>query len=148
MIKKDNFWIDDNKNKWDCDLYNKYDAVNYSKTLANCRGCSNCSNCSNCRCCRDCSNCIDCRCCRDCIGCSDFSENPQRYVTKKIGSCTSQTTIYWIDDNIHVACGCFIGTLIEFQNRVRKTYPDESNEYRLQYEKEIKIMKYLIGGGE
>ena len=107
-----------------------------------CHDCSNCHNCRNCRNCHDCSNCHNCRNCHDCNNCREFSENPQRYTTSKIGSRASNTTFYWLNKDVIVVCGCFIGTLPEFEKRVNSTYGDKY--YGKTYKAEIKKVKYLM----
>lgn len=110
----------------------------------NCTNCTCCDNCINCRCCRNCQNCHVCMECYDCI---DYAENPMRYVTPKIGSRNDQTSVYWTNkDDVQIVCGCFRGDLEFFTKRVRETYPDPENLYRIQYEKQIKIIKMNIDG--
>ena len=70
MKKVNNRWVDDNNNSWDCDLFSKEKALQFSKTMISCIGCINCSDCSYCS---DCSGCSDCINCSGCSGCSDCS---------------------------------------------------------------------------
>lgn len=61
-----------------------------------------------------------------------------------IGSCKRKTT-YCVDDNI-VWCGCFTGTLEEFEERVKATHADNKQyleEYlgAINYFKQLKDMK-------
>ena len=154
MKKINNYWTDDNNNTWNCNSYTEETAKELSETLIDCHGCSNCSNCSDCSYCRNCRNCSNCsycsycrNCsycsdCRDCRGCSDFKQNPQRYVTKNIGSRASQTYFYWTHKRNQIICGCNLGTLKEFKKRVKTVYK-KTNKYYKEYAKEIKIMEYL-----
>ena len=162
MRKENGYWIDENNNKWNCDFYSEKKAEEKSKTLINCRDCSGCSDCSycsdcsGCSYCRDCSGCSgcsgcsycsycsDCSYCSGCSGCSGYEQNPQRYVTAKLGSRNSQTTFYYDGKDIFVVCGCFKGNLDAFEKRVKKTYTDENNEHRIAYDKEIKKVKELF----
>jgi len=41
------------------------------------------------------------------------------------------TTIYWLCDKTQVVCGCFIGTLLEFEKAVIKKHGD--NEHGARY---------------
>ncbi len=163
MKQINNKWVDKNNNSWDCDVYTQEQAKKLSKTLINCSDCLNCSYCSRCfRCsnCFDCSDCFGCsncsrcsgcsgcsRCfgcsdCSGCSGCSDFKTNPRRYIGRRIGSRNSQTTTYWTDEKIQVVCGCFVGTLKEFEKKVKETHGD--NEYGKQYQQYIQIVKTII----
>ena len=161
-----NYWVDENNNRWSKTLYTQTQAKEKSKTLTNCSDCSDCSDCYNCyncsdcsdcsNCsycfdcsycsyCSDCSNCSDCFDCSDCYNCSncfDFKSNPQKYTTSDIGSRNKQTTFYWDANKILVVCGCFVGTLEEFKNQVIKKHKD--NKYAKQYFKAIKNVEYLI----
>jgi hypothetical protein len=161
MKKINNIWIDDNNNSWSCDIETEESAQKKSKTLVNCSYCSDCSDCSDCRGCSDCRDCSDCRYCRGCSGCSgcsgcgdcsgcsgcsdcsDYKQNPQRYVTPKIGSRNSQTSIYWTtSEDIKVICGCFSGNLTEFEQTVKKVHAN--TEYLQPYLQQIEIVKCLI----
>jgi len=72
-----------------------------------------------------------------------FKENPQRYTSKKIGSRNAQTTIYWIEDNIQIICGCFKGNLLQFELAVEETHKNNP-QYLEEYQKFIKICEFLI----
>jgi hypothetical protein len=114
-----------------------------------CSGCSDCSDCSDCsgcfRCLR-CSNCSDCsRCsrCSYCSDCSGFEENPKRVASGLIGSRKATTRVYWTDKNdIQVVCGCYKGSLVEFEERVKSTYP--KGRYHNEYMNFIKTAKHHI----
>ena len=159
MEKINGYYVDDNNNKWSGKTYTKKQALKYSDTLFMCCYCTDCINCSFCRgCdnCRDCDNCFYCEnsinCkhssyleyCRNCINCSDCSDwkkNPKIYSTSKIGSRKEQTYFYFDKKRIQVMCGCFSGNLIEFEKAVNETHGN--NKYAKQYNKQIKIVKYL-----
>jgi hypothetical protein len=69
--------------------------------------------------------------------------NPQRYVTPKIGSRDSQTSIYWTNkDDVQIICGCWRGNIKDFEKRVKKAHA--KTEHLQPYLKQIKIFKYLI----
>ena len=55
-----------------------------------------------------------------------------------LGSKKRMTTYLFSDDLIF--CGCFKGSLKEFKKRVKKTYPEEENKYRLEYLDFIKMI--------
>jgi hypothetical protein len=59
-----------------------------------------------------------------------------------MGSRDSQTTVYWVKENIQVVCGCFRGNLIEFKNRVIERHGE--SEHAVSYLKFIKIVKSII----
>lgn len=49
----------------------KEKAIEYAKTLINCRSCKNCVNCENCSFCDTCTNCKSCSFCNMCDNCDD-----------------------------------------------------------------------------
>ena len=57
-----------------------------------------------------------------------------------IGS-RNDTTHYFYKDN-RVICGCFSGTMEEFEEKVRKSYGEDKKEYK-QYMATIRILKEL-----
>jgi hypothetical protein len=122
---------------------------------SNCSGCSDCSNCSHCSYCSHCSNCSycsncshcsycsDCSNCYYCYDCSNFKENPERIMSSKIGSRKTQTIIYFDKTKNFVICGCFKGSLEEFEARINKVYPKD-NIYNIEYTTFInKVKKYM-----
>lgn len=176
MLKKINeYWTDENNNRWDTEIYTKEQAKTFSKSLINCYNCYNCMNCNNCfNCnycdnCRNCgycnnchycnncencyycyycSNCHDCHSCRYCNDCYNYKQNPQRYITKKIGSRNDQTTFYCgktenNEKEIQVVCGCFRSNLEKFEKAVLETHKD-NDVCREQYLKEIEKVKVLF----
>jgi uncharacterized protein YjbI with pentapeptide repeats len=56
-----------------------------------------------------------------------------------IGSARRQTL--FIPEFDKVWCGCFCGTMAEFENQVAKTCPDADNRYRKQYDAAIIYLK-------
>ena len=191
MLKQINgYWVDENNNRWNIEIYTEEEAEKCSKSLVNCYDCDNCGACGNCRNCKncnycnyccdclnctDCTNCNDCcycchcrycRCCCDCRYCDDcrycnncrncyycchccnYKQNPQKYTTDKVGSRNSQTTFYYgeTENNkkeIQVVCGCFRGSLEDFEKAILKTHKD-NDLYRKQYLKEIEKVKILF----
>ena len=59
----------------------------------------------------------------------------------RIGS-ANRRTIYNATKDI-VWCGCFTGTFKEWVAKIRKTYPDENNVYRKEYEAAIAYFKAI-----
>lgn len=57
----------------------------------------------------------------------------------RIGSAKRRTTYNATKDIVW--CGCFTGTFDEWVEKIRKTYPDESNVYRKEYEAAIAYFK-------
>jgi len=157
MKKNGDYWEGKNGNKWSTELYTKEQAIAAEKTLVNCKYMVNCSYCFDCSDCYDCSGCSSCsrcsRCsnssgcsgcsdCSGCSGCSGFKSNPCRYVGRVMGSRKSQTTTYWMDSMIQVVCGCFCGTLDEFEDAVEKTHG--VNAYGAEYRKYIRTVRTII----
>jgi len=165
-----NYWVI-GSNKWNASIYTQEQAEKFSKTLINCgncincidcsycnecsdcRSCSDCSDCRSCSDCRDCSYCSDCSSCRSCSSCSDcrscsdcsdFKNNPQRITSPILGSRNSQTTYYWDDKREQIICGCFKGTLEEFEEQVKITHGD--NDFSKGYFKWIELVKMYRGG--
>jgi hypothetical protein len=93
-----------------------------------CNDCDNCDNCGYCDHCDDCNNCSYCHCCENCSYCinckicDNFDENPQRITSNKIGSRKTQSTYYWTEKSEQVICGCYKGTLDNFEKRVQETH--------------------------
>ena len=58
-----------------------------------------------------------------------------------IGSRRGMTTYCYEDDRLW--CGCWAGTLVEFEARVKDTYPDETNIYRKEYDAAIEFFERL-----
>ena len=134
MKKLNGRWYDENNNSWNANFESKESALLKSKSLI---GCSDCSGCSGC------SGCSDCSYCSHCSYCSDYKTNTQRYITPKIGSRNSQTSIYWTNkDDVQIICGCWRGNIDEFEKRVREVHAN--TEHLRPYLKQIEIFKYLV----
>jgi len=95
----------------------------------------------------DCLDCQNCRDCRYCWNCWDWKDNPERIVSKPIGSRKDQTTVYFSPEKTQVFCGCFRGTLEEFKQKVAETY-DEKNIFRAEYDSFIRKVENYIGKEE
>lgn len=59
----------------------------------------------------------------------------------RIGSANRRTTYNATKDIVW--CGCFTGTFKEWVAKIRKTYPDENNVYRKEYEAAIAYFKAI-----
>ena len=59
----------------------------------------------------------------------------------RIGSVKRRTTYNATRDIVW--CGCFTGTFEEWVAKIRKTYPDENNVYRKEYEAAIAYFKAI-----
>ena len=68
--------------------------------------------------------------------------NARTYVTPCIGSRNDNTTIYWLDGNVQVVCGCFRGDLDDFEARVREVHSD--SKYGKEYQLAIELAKCHI----
>ena len=135
MKQINGYWVDENNNRWDIEIYTEGQAEKFSKSLVNCHNCRNCSYCYNC------DYCDNCRYCRN------YKLNPQKYTTKKIGSRNDQTTFYYGETEsgmeVQIICGCFRGNLEDFEKAVLETHKD-NDLYREQYLKEIEKVKVLF----
>ena len=60
-----------------------------------------------------------------------------------IGSRNGYTTIYHTDKGVFVSCGCFRGTLDEFDKKVEKTHGD--NNHARDYKALVKFVKVKYG---
>jgi len=80
--------------------------------------------------------------CVNCVNCRDFEENPLRYTGEKMGSRNSQTTTYWTNGKNQVVCGCFSGTIDDFEKRVSEVYGDTG--HGAEYAKYIKIVRMIM----
>jgi hypothetical protein len=65
-----------------------------------------------------------------------------------LGSRDSQTTFYWNNEKEQIVCGCFKGTLLEFEEKIKETHGD--NEFAQGYFKWIEAIKFykLTYGGK
>jgi len=129
MKKENGYYIDENNNRWDCNLYTEDQAKKNSESLIDCSDCSDCSRCSGCSDCSDCfrcsgcsdcsrcSRCSDCfRCsgCSDCSHCSGYKSNPERYCKELIGTVTKSAQAYWTSGNdLQVIFGCYKTSSLE-----------------------------------
>ena len=64
----------------------------------------------------------------------------------RIGSRKGMTTYCYDDDKVW--CGCWSGTLKEFAERTKETYPDKKNQHRKEYEAFIKFLRACAEGKE
>ena len=64
----------------------------------------------------------------------------------RIGSVKRRTTYNATKDIVW--CGCFEGTFEEWVAKIRKTYPDENNVYRKEYEAAIAFFKAVAEANE
>ena len=124
MKQENGFWIDENNNRWNCDCYNKNQAIELSEKLINCTDCRGCTYCT------------------DCTGCRGFNSNPQKISSKKIGRRNSETTVYFNDTKTQIVCGCFRDTLEAFEIQVKKVHI--GTKYFDEYMKFIEAVKIFI----
>jgi len=145
MKQLNGYWIGKNGNKWSTSLFDEEGATKAEMSCRNCQDCRNCQYCQDCQYCRDCRDCQDCRNCRNCQycqycqycqDCRDFTKDPDRLVINNIGSRSGVISIYWYCDMIQVVCGCFRGSLLEFEKAVIKTHGD--NEHGIRYQQVIR----------
>lgn len=69
MKQINKYWVDENNNRWDIEIYTEEQAEKFSKSLVNCYNCHNCRNCHDCYDCYDCDYCDYCDSCYDCDYC-------------------------------------------------------------------------------
>jgi hypothetical protein len=73
-------------------------------------------------------------------GDAEVSGNADLFWISKIGSSYRTTTIFNSKENIvKVRCGCFFGTLLEFENKVKENHKD--NKHSKEYLALIEIAK-------
>jgi hypothetical protein len=80
--------------------------------------------------------------CTRCTRCTDFDEQPQQYITPKMGRDARVNFLHWNDKKHAVTCGCFNGTLDELEQKVAEVHGD--NEHGQAYRRQIAIMRTLI----
>ncbi|MEN6553965.1 MAG: pentapeptide repeat-containing protein [Methanobacterium sp.] len=71
-----------------------------------------------------------------------YSKTDKRYIQISCIGSKKRTTIYCFEDNI-IWCGCFCGTLEEFENEVKNTHA-ENKQYLAEYLGFINYIKSLI----
>lgn len=71
------------------------------------------------------------------LSCATFDD--RIFCLDRIGSVKRRTTYNATKDIVW--CGCFRGTFEEWVAKIRKTYPDENNVYRKEYEAAIAYFK-------
>jgi len=107
MKEQNGYYVDENNNRWDCNLYSKEQAKRYSESLINCSDCSDCSHCSR---------------------CSDFKSNPMRICKSLHGTVKGLAQIYWIGNNVQCVFGCWKGKSIqEFRNKTKERLGDSDS---------------------
>ena len=77
---------------------------------------------------------------------SDATFDDRIFCLDRIGSIKRRTTYNATKDIVW--CGCFTGTFDEWVAKIRKTYPDESNVYRKEYEAAIAYFKAVAEANE
>jgi hypothetical protein len=155
MKELNNRWYDNRNNSWDMDKYSKEDAEVASNGLVNCHSCHDshycydCYDCYDCHDCHGCNNCNNCNYCHYCLFCyychycHNFIVDPRKFTSKNIGSRKDKTYFYWTKEKDQIVCGCFKGTLSEFEERVKEVHGD--SEYGKEYQEFIKQCKTLKG---
>lgn len=73
------------------------------------------------------------------LRCATFDD--RIFCLDRIGSANRRTTYNATKDIVW--CGCFTGTFKEWVAKIRKTYPDENNVYRKEYEAAIDYFKAI-----
>ena len=72
------------------------------------------------------------------------SSNDEVLWISKIGRRLGTTTFFFFKKGIEVVCGCFLGTIEEFQSKVNATHGD--SKHGEVYRHAIEIAKLQIGG--
>lgn len=78
------------------------------------------------------------------LSCAMFDD--RIFCLDRIGSAKRRTTYNATKDIVW--CGCFRGTFEEWVEKIRKTYPDENNVYRKEYEAAIAFFKAVAEANE
>lgn len=73
------------------------------------------------------------------LSCATFDD--RIFCLDRIGSVKRRTTYNATKDIVW--CGCFTGTFKKWVAKIRKTYPDENNVYRKEYEAAIAYFKAI-----
>jgi hypothetical protein len=109
MKKINNYWTDENNNRWNRDQYTKDQAEQLSKKMINCKYCT------------DCYSCYSCDSCDSCNSCKNYKSNPERYCKRLSGTVDKLAQIYWIDENVQIVFGCWKGSSIDgFVKKAKK----------------------------
>lgn len=135
----DDYYEDENRNRWNSRLHSKELAIQKSKSLVNCSCCVDCMDCADCQYCFDCidcqgcissqglSDCLNCKDCQycyyctKCTGCRNckhmngYNENPIEYVFEDI---YGENIFIYTDkqrENIQVITKNFMGSFEEFK---------------------------------
>jgi len=99
MKTENGYYIDENNNRWDCEIYTEDQAKKNSESLIDCSGCFDCSRCSG------------------------YKSNPERYCKELIGTVTKLAQAYWTSgDDLQVIFGCYKTSSLEaFKAKAIKT---------------------------
>ena len=74
----------------------------------------------------------------------NIQENIDRFVKiDRIGSRNSCTYFFKTLSNIYVRCGCFFGTIDEFEQKVKETH-ENNEQYLKEYLEAIKYVKAIL----
>ena len=68
-----------------------------------------------------------------------------RFEIDRIGSRKGCTYFFKTVNEIYVRCGCFFGTITEFENKVNETHAN-NEQYRKEYSGAIKYVKEVLRG--
>jgi hypothetical protein len=142
MKKINNYWTDENNNRWNRDRYTKDQAEQLSKKMINCKYCTDCTDCNSCdycyscdscdycnscnfckfcNSCDSCYSCYSCDYCDYCNSCKNYKSNPERYCKRLSGTVDKLAQIYWIDENVQIVFGCWKGSSIDgFVEKAKK----------------------------
>lgn len=124
MKQENGYWVDADNNRWNESRFTEEEAERLSKTLRHCKVCTDCTDCSS------------------CAGCQDFKDNPERVVSPRLGSREGTTTLYFNKDMTQVVCGCFLGSLEEFEIAVENKHGN--SKYGIDYKNWIsRVKKYM-----
>ena len=141
-------------NCYDChDCHNCHNCYNLHECryCFSCHSCHDCFRCHDCHHCYSCHNCHDCHRCHDCHNCYDcdycyhcksFNKDPRKFTSGNIGSSKAQTTFFWNEDQNQIVCGCYHGSLDEFETRVEEVHRD--CQYGDEYKQFIKQCRSLL----
>lgn len=120
-------------NAWICDdakIYNDAEIYGDAEISGNAKICGDAVICDNVVICGD----------AEIYGNAKISGNADYLCFKGLGSSNRNTTFFKCKDgSIGVTCGCFSGSLVEFQAKVKETHND--NKYAREYLKAVEIVK-------
>lgn len=99
------YWIDENGNRWDCNVFTEKQSEEHSKSLANCCymfDSYDCINCQSCVKCVKCKNCVICFNLYECTNCTNCSNNEFLCSRKNVSKKFNYVKALWYGIKKHI----------------------------------------------